>query len=238
MGDDQPRPRLRRRFAHRNLEAGQRRHDRRPRPAQVVRKFSTLWKMFFHVVEKSPFILGVDHDEVLDAENPRQRVGVADRGQARRLRHVDFRARGGGRCGLASVRRLPEQAVVDPRLVREEGALLFERFAGRDRRPVVGHVEHRRHPALQRRGRAVGDAFLVGLARLAQMHVRVDQSRHDDFVAARRVGGEIAFQLRDAAVGDPDRPAMEPPVVAQPAGVVDLELHSHSMVPGGLVVTS
>jgi hypothetical protein len=46
------------------------------------------------------------------------------------------------------------------------------------------------------------------------MHMRVDQPRHDDFVAARRVGGEIAFQLRDAAVGDPDSSAVEPPVVA------------------------
>jgi hypothetical protein len=89
-------------------------------------------------VEKSPLVLGMDHDEILYAENPRQRVGVADRGQARRLRHVDFRARGGFGRGFAAIRRLPEQAVVDPRLVREEGALLFERFAGRDRRRLLG----------------------------------------------------------------------------------------------------
>ena len=96
-----------------------------------------------------------------------------------------------------------------------------------------------------------------GLAWLAQMHVGVDQARHGEQALrvdpprgcrpsqrSQRgalggiVAGVVAFQLRDAAVREEHRPPMEPTVVAQPAGVVDLELHSHSMVPGGLVVRS
>ena len=93
--------------------------------------------------------------------------------------------------------------------------------------------------------------------RFAQMDVGIDQSGHDEQVRGveapgapappqrgggralgRIVAGMVADQPGDAAVLDEQRAPVEPGVFAQPAGIVDLEFHSHSMVPGGLVVMS
>src|SRR5262249_9813161 len=71
----------------------------------------------------------------------------------------------------------------------------------------VGHAAHGGEPAGRRRARPAGDRLLVLVARLAQVHVHVDEAGTDDLARGVDAFGpcrrpERAADLRDAAVGD------------------------------------
>ena len=63
----------------------------------------------------------------------------------------------------------------------------------------VGHFEHRRHPAQHSRARASLQILLVGQARLAKMHLGVDDARQD--MQPRAVDALPRARLREIADG-------------------------------------
>ena len=83
------------------------------------------------------------------------------------------------RCGRFDVVRAGAQvlAVIAARFAPRGGQRQFERRRVSHRRLRVGHRQHGREPAGQRRGRAAVPILLVRAARLAQVDVYVDQSR-------------------------------------------------------------
>ena len=77
-----------------------------------------------------------------------------------------------------------------------------------DHRVGVGHGAHRREAAMGCGAGAAGDVFLLLEARLAQMHVHVNQARYDDLAGQVALDallqGKTLADLDDLTVADED----------------------------------
>ena len=86
--------------------------------------------------------------------------------------------------------------------------LVGEGLLGDGQRIGVRHFEHRRHPAHHGTARSGFKIFLVGQARLAEMHLRIDHAGQDmQALAVDRLGGGSLPKRADRgdpAIGDAD----------------------------------
>ena len=190
-------------------------------------------------------VLRVDRDAGVTPEDlPEARGGVQRRVRGG-ARHVDLHRRDPIRLeDLVDHRGLDVEAPVDPGLPGEARPLGLQPRGGGGGGAVVGHVEDRGHPAGQGRAGAVGDPFLVAVARLTEVGVRIHQAGDHEPPRAvdhvRRRGRRCPRgQEAHAVLRREEGARPRGPVGAQPGRVVDPQHpYSHSMVAGGLVVTS
>ena len=137
--------------------------------------------------------------EDLDARRPRQ---------ALQLRHV---------LGVLVGAAHPEGEIA-VHAMQTARNLVGEGLGGGRQRIGVRHFEHRRHPAQHSRARARLQIFLMGQARLAKMHLGVDDPRQD--MQPRAVDALPGARLREIADGG-DAPARNAHIALALAIVVD-----------------